>query len=41
MREASGGKHNNNTASLRIVWRQAEAYVYLPHKQIYEYDNII
>lgn len=43
MREASGGKHNNNTASLRIVWRQdwqAEAYVYLPHEQIDEYDNI-
>lgn len=43
MREASGGNHNNNTASLRIVWRKdfaAEAYVYLPKNQSSEYQEI-
>jgi hypothetical protein len=43
MREASGGNHNNNTASLRIVWRKdfdVEAYVYLPDNQSSEYQQI-
>ena len=43
MREASGGNHNNNTASLRIVWRKdfdAEAYVYLPRNQTSDYYDI-
>lgn len=43
MREASGGNHNNNTASLRIAWRKdfvAEAYVYLPENQDKEYYQI-
>lgn len=43
IREASGGHHNNNTASLRIVWRKnfdAEAYVYLPRNQTSDYYKI-
>lgn len=43
MREASGGKRNNSTASLRIVWRKdfaGEAYVYLPNNQTSEYYDI-
>jgi hypothetical protein len=43
MREASGGKHNNTTSSLRIVWRKnfdVEAYVYLPENQTPEYQQI-
>lgn len=43
MREASGGNHNNNTASLRIAWRKdfvGEAYVYLPKDQTDDYYDI-
>lgn len=40
MREASGGKHNNKTASIRVVWRkdfEGEAYVYVPEQQRKDY----
>jgi hypothetical protein len=40
MRDATGGKHNNSTASVRVVWRKdfdAEAYVYVPEEQRKEY----
>lgn len=43
MRDASGGKHNNNTSSVRIAWRKdflGEAYVYLPKNQSLEYSQI-
>lgn len=43
MQEASGGKHNNNTASIRIVWRKSfdgEAYVYIPKNQSEDYKNL-
>ncbi len=43
MRDASGGKYSDLTASCRIVWRknfEAEAYVYLPENQSKEYYSI-
>ena len=43
MKDASGGKHNNVTASCRISWRQnfqAEAYVYVPEEQNKDYYKI-
>jgi hypothetical protein len=40
MKQASGGKHNNNTASIRIAWRKdfdGEAYLYVPEQQNINY----
>jgi hypothetical protein len=40
---ASGGKHENSKSSCRLMWRkdmQGEAYVYMPCKQVDEYQKI-
>jgi len=40
---SSGGKHDDNSASVRIAWRKnfdAELYVYLPSNQDPAYDGI-
>lgn len=43
MQEASGGKHSDNSASLRIAWRKdfkGEAYVYIPKNQTEDYKKL-
>lgn len=40
IKNSSGGKHDNNTASIRIAWRKdfdVEAYVYVPEQHSKEY----